>query len=86
MRTKDGTELGATTPEGLVAELHERSRSPAANDEVFMAETAKRVYEQTGVVITTTSKAGFIAALIELGLLIDDDPPRDHNEGEQRDA
>lgn len=70
MITKDGQHLTATSPEGLVAELHRLSHTPAQTDKDFMSETVKRVYESTGHYIRDGAPADFIADLVSLGLLI----------------
>ena len=71
MRTNDGEVLRATTAAGRVAELHKLSHTPAVDDAAFMAETVKRVYEQTGTFIDDKTPETFIAGLVKLGLLIE---------------
>jgi len=71
MRTNDGIRLLATTAAGQVAELHAKSHAPAIDDVAFMAETVKRVYEQTGTFINDKNPETFIAGLIKLGLLFE---------------
>jgi hypothetical protein len=69
MRTNDGITLRATSAAEIVTELHQKSHTPAASDEDFMAETAKRCFEQSGVWIDTASAQGFVDGLVKLGFL-----------------
>lgn len=92
MRTNDGITLVSTTPEAMVHELHSKSLTQAASDADFMAETAKRVYEQTGHRVDAASAHTFIRDLIAAGVMSNGEPfidgpsVRDNNHGEQIDA
>jgi hypothetical protein len=71
-RTNDGQPLGATTPEGIVKELHKISFTQSDNDRKFMKETQGRVLLQTGKRVRCGSAEDFVADLVRIGLLVDE--------------
>jgi hypothetical protein len=82
MRTNDGTEIKATTPDDVVTELRLSSRlTPARSNREFMREAAGRALAQTGKRVRHDSAENFIGDLLLAGLLTDDGH-QDHDKGE----
>ena len=72
-RTQDGTILTNTAPPGIVAELHKLSHTQYATDVEFMYQMAARAALQTGKRISAANADEFVASLVSVGLLIDED-------------
>lgn len=72
-RTNDGEVLKATKIEDVVHELREISNTPTGSDSEFMRETADRIRAKLGRRIRYRNEEVFVADLLDVGLLIDDD-------------
>lgn len=72
-RTNDGEVLLANTPEGVVAELREKSMTPTASDAKFMRETASRISMKLEKRISCANAEDFVRGLVACGLLISED-------------
>jgi hypothetical protein len=67
--TNDGERVSGNTSRDVIKALRQLSHAPEVNRTTFMAAVAFRVEAQTGSKLNTQSEASFIAGLIQLGLL-----------------
>jgi len=67
--TPDGTRISGTTARSVLKFWRAKSRSPERTLDMFVNELAVRAYRLTGKRVRTGSQAGFIARLVEIGLL-----------------
>lgn len=68
-RMNDGALYRADTAAELVAAMHETSFAPAASDEDWMEEVAKRTWQQTGTPVRFGTAAEFVEDLMNIGLI-----------------
>jgi hypothetical protein len=73
MYTNDGQPVTASDPKDVIRELHKMSRTPCSNDQAFMADTAGRVSTQFNKRVRTDCAKHFVADLIEIGLLVEEE-------------
>lgn len=72
MKYRD-TRLGDTfeveTSKELVQQLHASSRAPAKDDESFMEQMAKRIWQTSGREVHVSSPEDFVNDLVKIGIL-----------------
>ena len=73
MRTNDGKVLRSTEVSDIVHELRQISNTPTKSDAEFMRESADRISAKLGQCVRSSSAEVFVADLLSVGLLIDDE-------------